>query len=262
MFRSHRPNACLGLVVLLGACARQVPLPLVEVSGACGDAFQGRICTWAHTKAGNLIDAGATIPIASIDNAPADAVMSWPPAPTAALPMPATASARTGLREFTFLWEATGHPPAPFLTPHFDFHFYLISQAERIAITCADRTKPAALPADYSLPDMALPPDMARMTGVDTLVGVCVPRMGMHSVPTGTLTGTAIFRGSVVVGYYKGKPIFIEPMIARAMLAEKKSFDLPIPTIPGTAGPYPRTFHATWDDAQQVYYFTFSDFAT
>ncbi|MBA2627997.1 MAG: hypothetical protein H0U85_08290, partial [Gemmatimonadales bacterium] len=96
MFRSHRTNARLGLVVLLGACARQVPLPLVEVSGACGDAFQGRICTWAHTKGGSLIDAGATIPIASIDNAPADAAMAWPPAPTAALPMPVTAAARTG----------------------------------------------------------------------------------------------------------------------------------------------------------------------
>lgn len=102
---------------------------------------------------------------------------------------------------------------------------------------------------------------MAKMTGVSTLVGVCVPQMGMHSLPAAELADSTVFKGDMVVGYYAGKPIFIEPMISRAMLMEKKSFDLAIPTIPGVSGIYPRTFHGTWDEAKQAYALTFSGFA-
>jgi hypothetical protein len=69
------------------------------------------------------------------------------------------------------------------------------------------------------------------------------------------------FHGDMVVGYYGAKPIFIEPMLTKAMLMEKKSFDLPIPTIPGLTSVYPRTFHAEWDDKGQSYRFVFSGFA-
>ena len=33
------------------------------------------------------------------------------------------------------------------MTPHFDFHFYLISREEIAAIDCKSESKPAALPA-------------------------------------------------------------------------------------------------------------------
>ena len=45
------------------------------------------------------------------------------------------------------------------------------------------------------------------------------------------------------------------------MLMEKKSFDLPIPTIPGLTTSYPRTFHAEYDEKLQSYRFIFSGFA-
>jgi hypothetical protein len=64
----------------------------------------------------------------------------------------------------------------------------------------------------------------------------------------------------MVVGYYRGKAIFIEPMLTRAMLLEKKSFDLPIPVIPGLEGTYPRVFHAEYDAQSNAYRFVFSDF--
>jgi hypothetical protein len=44
-------------------------------------------------------------------------------------------------------------------------------------------------------------------------------------------------------------------------LLEKRSFDLPIPSIPGMAGPHPRAFRAEYDAQQQLYHFVFSDFA-
>ncbi len=187
--------------------------------------------------------------------------MAWPPKTLAELALPASVGDRTGLRQLTMYWEPTGHPPGPYLTPHFDFHFYGISNDERMAIDCSNRSKPASLAAGYDMIDMPLPPPDAKMIGTDTLVGLCVPGMGMHSLLDSELKSTSLFRGSMVLGYYGGKPIFIEPMVTKAMLLERKSFDLPIPDIPGMAGEYPRSFRAEYDSTGQSYRFTFSGFA-
>jgi hypothetical protein len=85
--------------------------------------------------------------------------------------------------------------------------------------------------------------------------------MGMHSLLTSEMESTSLFRGTMVVGYYHGKPIFIEPMITKEMLLEQKNFDLPIPAIPGMVGNHPRAFRAEYDSAQKAYRFVFSDFA-
>jgi hypothetical protein len=249
------------LVAGTAACAKEAQL--VNVAGSCGTAFTGQICTWAHTKGDSLIDAGATIPLSAIDSAPmpaANAPMDWPPKPDAMLDMPASVVAKTGLTKLTFYWEPTGHPPMTFMTPHFDFHFYTNAVADIAAITCADSTKPAALPTGYTLPDEDIPPPMVKAMGTSKLIGTCVPMMGMHAMPSGDMSSTSTFRGSMLVGYYQGKPIFIEPMISRAMLDEKKSFYLAIPDVPGLTSTHPTTFHATFDPATSSYNFAYSDF--
>jgi hypothetical protein len=222
--------------------------------------YQSQVCTWARMQGDSVIDIGALVPVASIEAAPKDAAMSWPPAPVTALALPAAAQQRTGLTHLTVFWEPMGHPPGPYLTPHFDFHFYTVSQDQRLTMDCADLSKPAELAAGYSLPDVALPPPMATMTGTSTLVGLCVPQMGMHSLLTSELESTGLFRGTMVIGYYQGKPIFLEPMITQAMLMERRGFDLPIPSIPGIAGNQPRVFRAEYDEQQKAYRFVFSDF--
>ncbi len=251
-----------GLVVLaavLSACAQEVPV--VEVMGECADVYQAELCTWARMQGTTVVAVGATVPLASIENAPDDQHMVWPPVQAAALRMPESGQQQAGLAEVTVFWEAHGHPPGPYLTPHFDFHFYTITPAERAAIDCIDETKPSVLPAGYSLPDVTLPPPLAEMAGESTLIGLCVAQMGMHSLLTSELESTDTFRGSMVIGYYHGTPIFIEPMLTRELLLERRSFDLPIPSIPGMAGGYPRAFHAEYDAQQQLYHFVFSDFA-
>ncbi len=259
MPRYHLTNGLVVLAAVLCACAKEVPV--VEVMGECADVYQAELCTWARMQGTTVVAVGATVPMASIANAPDDEHMAWPPVPAATLRMPESAQQQSGLTELYMFWEAHGHPPGPYLTPHFDFHFYTITPAERTAIDCADQTKPSVLPAGYSLPDVTLPPEMAEMAGVSTLIGLCVAQMGMHSLLTSELESTDVFRGSMVLGYYHGTPIFIEPMLTRALLLEQRSFDLPIPSIPGMAGAYPRAFHAEYDAQQQVYHFVFSDFA-
>jgi hypothetical protein len=125
---------------------------------------------------------------------------------------------------------------------------------------CKDLSKPASLPAAYGLPDIPLPPEMAKMMGVPALIGLCVPQMGMHAMLTTEIERKDAFNGSMVIGYYQGKPTFIEPMVTKAMLMEKKSFDFPIPAIPGLPGAHPTKFHAEYDAAQQAYRFTLSAF--
>ncbi len=234
--------------------------PLTELKGACGEAFKGQVCTYAKTRGKDLVELGAVVALASIENAPAVGSMDMPPKADARLDLPESVRQQSGLTQLTMYWEATGHPPGPYMTPHFDFHFYTIAPADVDAIDCHDLAKPTALPAAYGLPDVVLPPDMAKMIGVSTLVGLCIPQMGMHSLLTSELEGKEPFRGSMVIGYYHAKPIFVEPMLTKAMLMEKKSFDLPIPEIPGLTGAHPTKFHAEYDAAKQEYRFIFSGF--
>ena len=245
------------LATATASCASDAPL--VDVQGSCADVHGAQVCTWARMHGNSLVEAGALVPIASIENAPEHGPMTWPPAIAATLELPQSVRQQSGLVELTVFWESMGHPPGPYLTPHFDFHFYTIPAAEREAIDCTDLSKPAALPAAYGLPDVDLPPDMAKLTGLPTLVGLCVPTMGMHSLLVSEMESQDTFRGTMVVGYYRGKPIFIEPMVTRAMLMERKSFDLAIPSVPGM-GAHPTKFRAEYDAAQNAYRFTFSGF--
>ena len=248
------------LAIIVGACSKDVPV--VEVKGACADVYKSPVCTWARTQGDSLLEVGAVVPIASIENSPAQVPMVWPPVPVAVLDIPEAARQKSGLMHFTMYWEAGGHPPGAYMTPHFDFHFNTIASAERSAIDCVDLSKPAALPTAYALPDIPLPPDMAQMMGVPALIGLCVPQMGMHAVPASDIESKQPFRASMVIGYAHGKPIFVEPMVAKATLMEKKSFDLAIPQIPGLAGAHPTKFHAEYDAAKQEYRMILSGFAT
>jgi hypothetical protein len=257
----HRSRTIVAVLLALGVGACASAPALVEVKGACADVFKGQVCTWAKTQGMNLVEVGALVPLASIENAPAEGSMAWPPAIDAKLDLPESVRQQAGLTQLTVYWEAMGHPPGPYMTPHFDFHFYMVAPADEAAIDCKDNSKPSALPAEYSLPDVPLPPDFAKLTGVPTLVGLCVPQMGMHSLPTTTLDTKDAFRGSMVIGYYRGKPIFFEPMLTKTMLMEKRSFDLAIPEIPGLAGAHPTKFHAEYNATQQAYRFIFSAFA-
>lgn len=257
MLRPVRLMSFIALTAVIGACAKEAPI--AEVSGGCATVNKAQVCTFASMKGATVLEVGATVSIASIENAPAVDAMVWPPAASAVLDVPEAARKETGLNHFTMYWEAGGHPPGPYLQPHFDFHFYTVPNASRMAIDCKDLTKPAAMPAGYALPDIPLPPDMAKMMGVSTLVGLCVPQMGMHSLPAAEMESKDPFRGDIVVGSYAGKTVFLEPMVTKAMLMEKKSFDFPIPAIPGI-GAHPTKFHAEFDAAKQSYRMAFSGF--
>jgi hypothetical protein len=241
-------------VVVLAGCAG-TPAERRTVEGECADAHGATLCTWATLDGGGaVVEFGATVALGTVERAPHDWEMTWPPLASAVARMPAELRAATGVDHLTLYWEPHGHPPGAYLTPHFDFHFYTIPIATREGINCASELKPAVLPADYGLVDIEIPE-------LGMLVGLCVPEMGMHALLASDLESEDVFDGTMVIGYYDGAPIFFEPMIARDLLMRRESFDLPMPTVSGLPEGvrYPRRFRADYDQATDTYRFVFSE---
>ncbi len=253
MFRRHT-QAAAALGALLAAavsCSRER-----LVQGECQSVNGAQVCSWGRLAGSQVVAFGATVPVRAAEAAPADLPMAWPPKADATVPLPAEVKAALGFDNITIFWEPHGHPPGPYLVPHFDFHFNAIPSAQVAAIDCADSTKPANPPAGYELPDATIPP-------IGTLIGICVPGMGMHALPSAELRSATPFEKTMIVGYYHRSPIVVEPMITRATLLARRTFEQPIPPVSGwSAGvQQPSVFRAAYDSTAQAYQFTFTGFA-
>lgn len=238
------------LVIALAACSK----PRI-VEGECRPVNGADICVWGEMSGNTLVAFGATVPMDSVQNAPADGPLVWPPVAAATIPLPKAVASATGFENLTVYWEPHGHPPRPYLTPHFDFHFNAVSITSIAAIDCADSTKPHQPPVGYELPDESVPQ-------LGALIGLCVPKMGMHAGPSAELHAAKPFQKTMLVGYYHGQPIFLEPMITRATLLERRSFELSIPDVPDWPANvrYPTRLRAEYDNSANAYRFVFSDF--
>jgi hypothetical protein len=102
--------------------------------------------------------------------------------------------------------------------PHFDFHFYIIPESERIAIPPyqIDSTGFLNFPA----------PGYTPATYVPTPGGV--PQMGTHWIDfTSPEFNGQPFTQTFLYGTYNGKVAFYEPMITKAFLDANASFERP-----------------------------------
>ena len=177
---------------------------------------------------------------------------------------------------FTFLemnWNPMGHEPEGVYqdVPHFDFHFYTITKAERDAIV---PTNPGyAAKADNVPTGDYVPPSNAALgpPGVPPS-GLAVPKMGVHWVDVrspelqkllGKPDAYKPFTATFIHGSWDGRFTFWEPMITRAhLLAKQTATDpavrdevIPIPTparyhVPGY---YPNAYRITWDAEAREY---------
>lgn len=224
-------------------------------SQSCATVLDAEVCTWLVTERGEPVAMGATVPMSLVEAVPGDAEMVWPPQELGSVPMPEDARRLLGIDHLGINWEAHGHPPATFLTQHFDFHFYSIAQRVVRGIDCADDSKPSRLPAGYTLPDIDVP-------GMGILTGLCVPNMGMHAMLKEETTETEPFEASMMLGYYRGDPVFFEPMVSRDLLRQRRDFVLPMPRVEDLPEGvrYPTAFKAEYDADAEGYRLTFSDF--
>ena len=118
-------------------------------------------------------------------------------------------------------WNPKGHEPEfIYDKPHFDFHFYMTAEAERLAIPPyeTDSTKFKIAPATGYLPAnyMHFPAG--------------VPQMGSHclDVTSPELNG-APFTQTFIYGAYDGKVTFYEPMITGDFVKNNPGFERTIP---------------------------------
>jgi hypothetical protein len=178
-----------------------------------------------------------------------------------------------GAAPFQFVeldWNPGGHePPGIYDRPHFDFHFYTTSPAERAAIVPTDsqfQQKADMLPPEAQRPPfyaMAAPPG-APAPGV--------PLMGVHWVDMrspelqkmlGKPDAWRPFTTTFIYGSWAGRFTFLEPMITRAhILAKKTATDpavrdevIPVPTAQqySPAGYYPAAYRIAWDAKTKEY---------
>jgi hypothetical protein len=243
------------LVLGLGSLAAAVVENPRSTHSSCAMVLDSEVCTRVVSEGSEVVELSATIPMSLVDAVPADAEMVWPPQELVAIDLPDEARTALGIDHMGINWEAHGHPPTSFLSQHFDFHFYSVTQKEVLAIDCSDESKPTSLPARYALPDIDVP-------GMGVLVGLCVPQMGMHAMPEGDVVETDAFDASMMIGYYAGEPVFFEPMVSRDLLIERADFELSMPALENTPSGvrYPTRFRAKYEAAEDAYRLIFSGF--
>lgn len=112
-------------------------------------------------------------------------------------------------------WNPTGHPDPIYNIKHFDYHFYMTTQAEVEGYL--DMTKITAPPAPEYLP-------------TNHAAGAPVPKMGSHWVDLASpeFSGTP-FTQTFIYGSYDSKVVFYEPMITHDFLKNATNFERPIP---------------------------------
>lgn len=162
------------------------------------------------------------------------------------LALPAEAST-TPFKHALINWMPVGHQPAMIYTvPHFDFHFYTITQAAREAILLGDSALAAKMirrPADEFVP-------AGYVSGASTV------QMGMHwTDPAAPERMGQPFTYTFIYGSYDGAFIFAEPMVTKEYLETKPAgvaAPLKLPAQYATTGYQPTSYTVRYDaDAKE-----------
>ena len=211
--------------------------------------------------AGRPASLGVALSEKAMSNLPQTPMPGMPSAAMLMLQLPAEAKA-TGFDHVMLDWNPQGHEPEHVYTrPHFDFHFYTISEAEQrqIVPNAPDFTKKA-----NNLPENQYVP--AGYVSAHTLMKVepaaaSVPLMGLHWLEgkSHELHGQP-FTSTFIYGSYDGRFIFVEPMITKAYIESVKgapgnviTSPVSLPTKVHTPGYYPTTYSIAWNAEAKEY---------
>ena len=134
------------------------------------------------------------------------------------VPLPEAAIA-AGYDHVSLDWMPHGHDPeGMFTVPHFDVHFYMTTEAERLAIDPAD---PRFMEKAANRP----PADLMPATFVPPPAPEPVPGMGEHWIDaTDPVLSGQPFEAVLIYGAWDGEVTFVEPMVTRDLLLSKRAF--------------------------------------
>jgi len=280
MARPFRSRHALGIFAALGAltifvaCQSDAPTPLAPNQSAStaragydtpgmhrqygppvkvGDGM-ARAYVVLNAKEGQApVELGIALDQKALDGLPADG-MEY----AYDLALPTHAPAPWQFAELD--WNPHGHVPAGvYDVPHFDFHFYMVSQAARDAIDPSDpqfAAKASNLPMGSYVPPFYIVPGPPA--------AVAVPHMGVHwlDVRSPELQGLLgnpgayePFTKTFIYGSWDGQFTFLEPMVTRAYLLSQPDVTSPIsvPAQYAQSGWYPTSYHVTYDAQAKEY---------
>lgn len=143
-------------------------------------------------------------------------------------------------------WNQMGHEPDfLYAVPHFDFHFFMVSEEYKMGMTdtekAANLPEPQYVPAGYFLPAVEL-----------------VPYMGVHWLSSAAPElGGVDFTHTFIFGSYDGEFIFYEPMITLDYLlneADGEYFPIAEPQEYQHKGYfYPTNYSMDYDSGKKEY---------
>lgn len=241
-FAMRTTVAALAIVALALACRDGTGPATQTFKGADVIVGGGTAHTEAVFEGDNVTEVSAVFTDGALTNLP-DAPLGT----EFRLPMP-TGTPATVVNHVGINWNPQGHPPPMVYTvPHFDVHYYFISQAVRATMVPSDPTfvtKAAMVPSADQIPPNYVGDPQA------------VPMMGTHytDASSAEFHGSA-FTNTLVYGYYEAKMIFLEPMMTKAFLETQVTTTKAIP-VPGkypAAGRYPTSYTVSHDATAKEY---------
>lgn len=244
-------STLLLILVYSAVYAAAAPMPTMQVPmhpvqllayfhGETQNVGDGTISSWVYVDANNRpLSLGVTFTETMLQNLPKESSEYLLRLPEYVPHLP--------FDHFTIDWEPQGHFPEQFYgLPHFDFHFYLISQKRRGSIT---GTGPDEARIHKLLPEKYVPKGY-----VPAKPGVAY--MGLHWVRLDfpEFNGRP-FTESLIYGSYDGKLAFIEPMITRAFLLSHTDVSTPMYQSPAVqlSGYYPTRYSIKYDAERHLY---------
>jgi hypothetical protein len=247
MYSRHSLRNALTAVGLAGAlgCSESTPSTSPDKSGT----FYGPVTAMASGTARTYVTLDRAGVPTELGVALTEAALSGlPSAPTEYLFwLPSQASA-TAFKHVVINWMPAGHPPPMIYTvPHFDFHFYTITEDERAWILLGDAELDAKMvrrPASEFVPE-------------GYVTGMSAPQMGMHwNDPDAPERHGEPFTKTFIYGSYDGTFIFEEPMVTLAFLQTKPARVLTavkLPTKYAVSGYHSTSYTIGYDASAKEY---------
>jgi hypothetical protein len=217
MFRFVCGFLCLGAAAAVGVAT--VNADISEKNRYLGEARplgQGKVWTWIQTDNDGVPETiGITMTESALQGLPTEGGHGCCGGNEYSLPLPAIA-VETPFQHVVINWNPQGHPPAGIYDkPHFDFHFYTMSEAERLNIKDSEELAGDAgrAPAPEYLPKGYL-----QAPGI-------VGKMGSHWVDSlAPEFNGQLFTTTFLYGSYNGRVTFVEPMLTKAFLESHPHF--------------------------------------
>ena len=240
------------------------PAPAGDLTGASGPLGQGTVASYATIGADGVpAEIGIRFSAGALDGLPAarnstsrcfdldgngtiNATGECEGDYELDLPLPAEVTGRADI-PFDFVmvnWNPEGHPPEPWLPPHFDIHFYQIPLSAVDAIEVG----PCGIFIDCDAFKVAIQPVPAKYVHPDhASVDAAVGRMGNHLIDTKTPelgTPPQPFTHSWIFGAFDGRVIFHEVMATHSFMVLGSDTCPPIkqPQAWEVAGYYPTRY--------------------